>query len=748
VVYETEVKDGVLRMSALGGVFGAAIEDSDVVMARIVDRLVTDRNVVSVIITETRDHEYDEAQTKLLVGMADAIGEIVRERRIVSMGNMGDPAKCSKWQTEWYNWLSTLVTFQMRGDPIGAYLNLVREIRRLEIIQGKGDEQERECIQYYMEHALFPVREILENTELVRMAQPLLTGYHAGDRSIYRKLFHPMTRPSFMLTKFSTRPPPGEVVKRYQVGAMTVEIFKIPGQIRPVYFVTPPEFRLSEEEYTLLDDARKTLEQRRPVELEMKEQSKMRDLFLNISRELLRDIADVRGFKLSPEDIEKLATILTRYTAGLGIIELLLADEKIEDVNINSPLGTAPIYIRHSEFEECETNLMPTTMDGERLATRFKLLSGRPLDEANPVLDTEITVPGGIARVAAIGPRLSPEGLAFALRRHRFRPWTFPLFINERMFSPMFAGLMWFVASYGRTLLIAGTRGAGKTSVLGSLALQTLPFYRMITVEDTFELPIEALRTLGFNVERMKSRSVITKVELELPAEEAIRTALRMGDSTLIIGEVRSVEAKALYEAMRIGALANVVAGTIHGESAYGVFDRVVNDLGVPATSFKATDLVIIANRLRTADGLKSFRRITGLTEVRKNWSTDPASEKGFVDLMQYESKGDSLMPTDTLLNGESFVLNEIAKRVPGWAGRWDAVWDNIQLRSKILETIVQIANQTGHKDLMEAETTVASNQKFHELAEKSRIEVGEVDSKRVYEGWLAWFKERAKGAS
>jgi type IV secretory pathway ATPase VirB11/archaellum biosynthesis ATPase len=473
----------------------------------------------------------------------------------------------------------------------------------------------------------------------------------------------------------------------------------------------------------------------------------MRELFFNISRELLRDLADVRGFKLAPEDIEKLATILTRYTAGLGIIELLLADENIEDVNINSPMGTAPIYIRHREFEECETNLIPTPMDGERLATRFKLLSGRPLDEANPVLDTEIAVPGGVARVAAIGPRLSPEGLAFALRRHRFRPWTFPLFINERMFSPLFAGLMWFVASYGRTLLIAGTRGAGKTSVLGSLALQTLPFYRMITVEDTFELPIEALRTLGFNVERMKSRSVITHVELELPAEEAIRTALRLGDSTLIIGEVRSIEAKALYEAMRIGALANLVAGTIHGESAYGVFDRVVNDLGVPATSFKATDLVVIANRLRTADGLKSYRRITSLTEVRKNWMRDPAEEKGFVDLLEFDSKADSLRPTDTLLNGESFVLNEIAKRVPGWAGRWDAVWDNIQLRSKILETIVQIANQTGRKELMEAETTVASNQKFHELAERSRIELGSVDSKTVYDGWLAWFKEQAKTA-
>ena len=65
----------------------------------------------------------------------------------------------------------------------------------------------------------------------------------------------------------------------------------------------------------------------------------------------------------------------------------------------------------------------------------------------------------------------------------------------------------------------------------------------------------------------------------------------------------------AIYEAMRIGTMANVVAGTIHGESAYGLFDRVVNDLGVPPTSFKATDLIIVNNTLKSADGLHSFRR-------------------------------------------------------------------------------------------------------------------------------------------
>lgn len=744
LVYEIEIKDGVLRMDCMGGIFGSSLEDFDVLMARIIDALMKESGVQSIILSETRDNEYDSGQVRLIKQIADVINVVTRDKKLISPQSIGG-AKCQKLFPQWLGWLYNTVSFQMRGDPIGAYVNIVREIRHLEIMAEKSEGDSKECIGAYLNNVLYPIRKLLESTELIRGAAPLLVGHHIGDRKIYRKFFHPLVRPNFMFTKFLTKLPKGELVTKYSVSGFDVEIFKAEGKVRPIYHMNPPEFNLSENEYTILDDARRSLEQRRPQELEVRDQSRMRDIFYSISIELIRDLAELRKVELQPGQAERMAEILTRYTAGLGILELLLADPNVEDISINSPMGSIPLYIKHKDYEECETNLIPTREDGDRWATRFKLLSGRPLDEANPVLDTEISVPGGVARVAAIAPRLSPEGLAFALRRHRFKPWTYPLYLDAGMFNKMFAGLAWFLTSYGRTLLIAGTRGSGKTSVLGSTMLQVIPYYRIITSEDTFELPVEALRTLGYNIERLKSRAVITKAEMELPAEEVIRTALRLGDSCLFIGEVRSVEAKALYEAMRIGALANVVAGTIHGESAYGVFDRVVNDLGVPPTSFKATDIVIICNKLKTPDGLRSVRRITEVTEVRKHWQRDPMEEHGFVNLMEYSTKSDSLKPTDIFKNGESVVLNEIIRRVPGWDGRWDAAWDNIILRGNILQTITDVAKATGKRHLMEAETTVASNIMFHALSEKVRLETGEVDPKRVYSEWLEWFKGVAR---
>jgi type IV secretory pathway ATPase VirB11/archaellum biosynthesis ATPase len=545
-----------------------------------------------------------------------------------------------------------------------------------------------------------------------------------------------------MYTHYMTLPPANaELVERYRVGDSEVEIYQAKGKLRKIYHLVPPEFRLQEDEYTLLDAARRLVGRHEPRETELEEPERVRENLLRLGLDMLRDLARTNRIDISEPRLKELGGILTRYTAGLGTLELILEDENIQDVFVNSPVGSAPVYIFHGVHSECETNIIPSREDAESWATRFRLQSGRPLDEANPVLDTELVVPGGRARVAAITRTLSPEGLGFALRRHRDRPWTFPLFIKNHAIDAFAGGLLWFLIDGARTMLVAGTRSSGKTSFLGACMTQIMPKVRIITVEDTIELPVEQLRELGYNIERLKSRSVITRVETELPAEEALRTALRLGDSALIVGEVRSTEAFALYEAMRIGALANVVAGTIHGESAYGVFDRLVNDLKVPATSFKATDIVIISNMLRSADGLSSFRRIIDVTEVRKHWKSDPEEEGGFVNLLEYSSKEDILKPSKTLLTGESVILNDIASRVREWRGNWDAVWDNINLRAKILQSLVDFSAAKGNPALLEAPAAIQSNSMFHLISSQVRDEVGALDTGMIYDRWFDWLR-------
>ena len=589
---------------------------------------------------------------------------------------------------------------------------------------------------------------------MIKLAKPYLAGYKVGSRDLYFKFFEPFIRPNFMFTRMQAEPPTSaEEVETYTIGKelkSTVSILRLPNQVRLRYHVISPELQLEEDEYILLDEVRQIMSRYKPKEEEFVDPARIRSVFFNIAKDLIAQVAKDKGIKVTYDKIEKLARILVRLTVGFGMIEVLLSDPKIEDIYINAPIGSLPIFVKHADYGECETNIIPQRREAESWASRFRMISGRPLDEANPVLDTELLVPGiARARTAIIQNPLSPKGYAFALRQHRERPWTLPLFIHYNTISKEGAGLLSFLVDGARSMLIAGTRGAGKTSLLSALMVEIMRKFRVITVEDTLELPVTYLKNVGYNILSMKVRSAILGEKAELSAEDGIRTSLRLGDSALIVGEVRSTEAKALYEAMRVGALANVVAGTIHGDSPYGVFDRVVNDLGVPRTSFKATDIVVIAGKLRTPDQLREIRRTTHITEVRKTWEDDPLKEGGFMDLMRYDAKKDKLLPTRDLIEGETEVVKSIASKVRAWVGKWDLVWENIVLRGDIKQMLVDYAHKTGRitgkNGILEADFVVEANDAFHRIFSKLEEERGYPDSKDVKKEFENWLKSRIR---
>jgi hypothetical protein len=208
---------------------------------------------------------------------------------------------------------------------------------------------------------------------------------------------------------------------------------------------------------------------------------------------------------------------------------------------------------------------------------------------------------------------------------------------------------------------------------------------------------------------------------------------------------LHNTEAKALYEAMRVGAAANVVAGTIHADSPFGLFDRVVNDIGIPKTSFKATDIIIVANPIKSADGLHRSRRVTEITEIRKFWQDDPLLEHGFVDLMKYDPKTDSLQPTDELLDGDSEVLKAIAANIPDFAGNWDVLWDNVVMRGELKELLVNKADELKDYDLLEAPFVIKGNDKFHMLSEEVKAKKGKLDAAEIKRQWINWLERELK---
>jgi type IV secretory pathway ATPase VirB11/archaellum biosynthesis ATPase len=747
------VKEGeetVLRMDYENSLEVPSLEDSEKCMADTIEKLMANRNITKIVFSQKRDYEYDFPQTRVLVEFSKVFSNIIKHKAVFNYRAMtlNEPSPIIlNAATQKYSELQNILFNLMKKDPVGAYVELKRLVRKEKIELDKSvDDVYTAMLERYIQVLNYVIK-VLETTKLIEIATPHLSGMQLGDRSIYRRIFTPNIKPDFMFTKImSSYPKNGIEVDSYSVKNSDVIIFKLQHNVQNLYHITPPEFKLPEEKYEILDLARKIMAEHQPERQEFVDPARMREVFTNIGRDLIEELAEYKNVKLKHAEVEELAKILVRYTVGFGIIEALLEDDKIQDITINSPMGQVPIFLVHQDYDYCRTNLVPTIRDAESWASKLRMISGRPLDEANPILDTEILIPGTAnARVGVISPPLNPTGLAYAFRRHRDKPWTFALFIKNGMMNAQGAGLMSFLIDGSRTMLIAGTRSSGKSSLLGALMVEIMRKYRMITIEDTLELPAESLRKLGYNIQQMKVGSALSKGSSEVSAEEGIRTTLRLGDSCLFVGEVRSTEAKSLYEAMRVGALANVVAGTIHGDSPYGVYDRVVNDLGVPKTSFKATDIIVVANPIKSADGLHRWRRVTQITEVRKHWTNDPVEEKGFVDLMKYDSKKDALVVSDDLQNQDSDIIKAIAENVKEWSGNWDAVWDNIMLRTKNYQTMVDYATQLNNYDILEARFAIEANDQFHKITDKVKEEVGVMDSKRIFFEWNEWLKRSVK---
>jgi type IV secretory pathway ATPase VirB11/archaellum biosynthesis ATPase len=753
-LYSYEVKreggEDVLYVNYMGAPYVPNLVDYPEVMERTIDSLIENPNVSRIVFVQQKNYNYDLRETGYLLEIAQLYMSLLKQEKVLSQERLvtTNPDFFPKRYNEVFSFL-----YLLKKDPLAAYFQLRKIILEGKIILDKMEGVLKSDQKNYLS-LLDKIWVIFSKTNFIQHFQQYSSEYRRGDREIYNKFFRADIISNFTFTRLvSDLPDDAEIISQYKIfngehDESFVTILKRKDESKLIYHVVPPENTLSEDQSSLLNLARGVLIEHQPKAEEFTDTERIRQVFMNISRDLIRDLSESKGIRLDYSSLNKLAAILVRHTIGFGIVEVLLQDKNLQDISLNAPIPQTPIFVRHQDYDECITNILPSQEDADSWAAKFRMVSGRPLDEANPILDTQLEIGNLRARISIVQPPLSCDGLAYSIRRHRESPWTLPLFVDNKMLNPFAAGLLSFLIDGARTLLVAGTRSSGKTSLLGSLMLEIVPKHRIIVIEDSLELPVEALRKLNYDILRMKVRSALLKTTSEVSADDGIRTSLRLGDSCLIIGEVRSVEAKALYEAMRVGALANVVAGTIHGASPYGVFDRVVNDLGVPVTSFKATDSIVVCNPIKSPDGLHSWKRLIQLSEVRKHWTKDPMVEKGFVDLMKYNISNDEIEPTEDLINGDSEIIKDVASNVRGWAGNWDAVYDNILLRSKIKKELVDVAKKSGNPAFLESKFNTLSNHVFHRISDEVIQEVGLPLGERVFPAWQIWLNNEVKKKS
>ena len=311
--------------------------------------------------------------------------------------------------------------------------------------------------------------------------------------------------------------------------------------------------------------------------------------------------------------LNDLSSVVYRHSVGAGVFEILLTDPHIEDVFLDAPCESNRIYVTVNGIEgfnshmRCRTNVMVEKREVSNLINMLKRSSGLRFAHSNPILETDF--PDLDARATVIGPPMSPKGEAVAIRKHSERMWTLSRLIFNGTVDPRSAGILSFLVDNRCTFLICGPRGAGKSSLLSALMFEFPKEQRILTIEDTIELPGESMRRMGYKVQTMLVDDRLGG-DQQSRSDEALRVSLRMGESAIILGEVRGEEARTLYQSMRAGRAGSSIMGTIHGDSAESAYKRVVEDLGVSPDSFMATDVVVTLGTVKDRRTGRLIRRM------------------------------------------------------------------------------------------------------------------------------------------
>jgi len=397
-----------------------------------------------------------------------------------------------------------------------------------------------------------------------------------------------------------------DVIERYDIPSGSVTI-RNTSDGQPEYFLRPSEYKFDDRTNAVINDAIDRIRDSFPVSGNLTSCGTA-----SFSKDLL--IKDPNNSNMSADMIEEMASVVRRYTTGLGIFEILLGDPRLEDIYIDAPCERNRIHVTlngiagFNSHIRCRTNLIVDRREVRNLISSLKRDSGLPFCESSPVLETDMC--GFDARATVVGYPMSPNGDAVAIRKHSRSPWTLTKLIGNGTMDPMSAGLLSFLVDMRCTFLICGARGAGKSSLLSALLFEFPLSQRILTIEDTSELPTDKMRGMGYKVQSMLIDERLNG-DAEKRAEEALRVSLRLGESAIILGEVRGEEAKTLYQSMRTGRAGSSIMGTIHGDSARSVYDRVVHDMKISPDAFSATDIVVTMSTKKPKGSMRRYRRLS-----------------------------------------------------------------------------------------------------------------------------------------
>ncbi|HEY5944640.1 MAG TPA: ATPase, T2SS/T4P/T4SS family, partial [Kofleriaceae bacterium] len=252
----------------------------------------------------------------------------------------------------------------------------------------------------------------------------------------------------------------------------------------------------------------------------------------------------------------------------------------------------------------------------ERVVKRLVHEAGSVIDETRPVVDMRMR--DGTRLTAAVAP-VAARGACLVLKKPATSTPALAELVTQGALSSGMADFLTTCINARRNILVCGSPGSGKTTLVGALAAASPAGERVVSIEEVAELAMT--RDEWIQLETRPGSGKQTDIDMSA----LLDTAMRLVPDRLVVGDVRGREAMRLVE-----ALGSAVDGAIVGVTGAGanqVLSRIATlaRAGQPWGSdaaireLVATAFEIVVTVGRAADGalrVQSIEEVTGVSET------------------------------------------------------------------------------------------------------------------------------------
>ncbi|MDQ1024782.1 Flp pilus assembly CpaF family ATPase [Streptomyces umbrinus] len=199
---------------------------------------------------------------------------------------------------------------------------------------------------------------------------------------------------------------------------------------------------------------------------------------------------------------ERIAQAVRDALFGTGSLERLLADAGIENICVN---GCDVVWVKDAAGAWRREN--PVAASDAELVDLVRTLAAhageeeRRFDRGMPRLNLQLPDGSRLFAVMAVTGRVS-----LTIRRHRFPAASMRELVRLGVCDEQLAAFLRALVRARKNIVIGGGTNVGKTTVLRAFAHEIPPEERLVTIEDTFELGLDAHVVAHPNVVAMQAR--------------------------------------------------------------------------------------------------------------------------------------------------------------------------------------------------------------------------------------------------